>query len=437
MKKAAYAPWLLGASLIGLGAAALTYGPPVPNRPAASVLAAGPRVSVASRWRTRTDSLKRGETVVQVLQRAGIEHDDAMAALRAARVLDPRKVPAGLEIVTRANADSAPSEIVFQLAIDRLVRLNRTGEGEWAQKEEKMQWNTDTVAVAGVVKSTLTGAIAAGAVAFPEKVRTELAYALADILEYRIDLSRDLQPGDSVHVLLERERTASGLVRPGQILAARLHVDGKPIETVHFEGRGTREAYFDGEGKSMRAAFLRAPLAFRRISSVFGLRKHPILGTFRSHKGTDYAAAAGTPVRALGNGTIIYAGWKSGFGNTVEIRHPNGMVTRYGHLRAFGAGIRRGTSVAISNTIGFVGMTGLATAPHLHFEVLINGVQRDSRVALKNIAGEPMAVADRGSFAAQKSKLFANLDAQLRRAPASGMSLISPATGTATDAVPQ
>jgi murein DD-endopeptidase MepM/ murein hydrolase activator NlpD len=437
LKKAAYAPWLLGASLLGLGAAALTYGPPVPNRPAASVLEAGPRVSVASRWRTRTDSLKRGETVVQVLQRAGIEHDDAMAALRAASVLDPRKVPAGLEITTRANADSAPSEIVFQLAVDRLVRLSRTGEGAWAQKEEKMQWNTDTVAVAGVVKSTLTGAIAAGAVAFPEKVRTELAYALADILEYRIDLSRDLQPGDSVHVLLERERTASGLVRPGQILAARLHVDGKPIETVHFEGNGTKEAYFDGEGKSMRAAFLRAPLAFRRISSVFGLRKHPILGTFRSHKGTDYAAAAGTPVRALGNGTIIYAGWKSGFGNTVEIRHPNGMVTRYGHLRAFGSGIRRGVNVAISNTIGFVGMTGLATAPHLHFEVLINGVQRDSRVALKNIAGEPMAVADRQSFAAKKSALFANLDAQLRRAPASGMSLISPAMGTATDAVPQ
>jgi len=437
LKKAAYAPWLLGATILGLGAAALTYGRPVPNRPAASVLEAGPRVSVAARWRSRTDSLKRGESIVAVLQRAGIQRDDAMRALRAASSLDLRKVPAGIEITTRANEDSAPSEIVFQVAVDRLVRLSRLASNEWTQKEEKMVWTTDTVAVAGVVRTTLTGAIAAGATSFPEKVRIDLAYALADILEYRVDLSRDLQPGDSVHVLLERQRTATGLVRPGQILAARLHVDGKAIETVHFAGSGTKESYFDGDGKTMRAAFLRAPLAFRRISSVFGMRKHPILGTFRRHAGTDYAAAAGTPVRALGNGTIIYAGWKSGFGNTVEIRHHNGMVTRYGHLRAFGAGIRRGVSVAISSTIGFVGMTGLATAPHLHFEVLINGVQKDSRYALKNMAGEPMALADMGSFKAQKSKLFASLDAHLARPATKVVSAISPSATFATDGFPE
>lgn len=438
MKKT-YGTWLLAAATLGLGAAALTYGRPVPNRPAASVLAAGPRASLTGRFRIRTDSLKRGESLVAVLQRSGLEHDDAMRALAAASVsLDPRKVPAGIEITTsKTGQDSTASEIVFQLAVDRLVRLSRVASNEWAQKEEKMQWTTDTVAVAGVVRSTLTGAIAAGATAFPEKVRTELAYALADILEYRVDLSRDLQPGDSIHVLLERQRTANGMVRPGEILAARLHVDGKPIETVHFAGSGTKESYFDGEGKSMRAAFLRAPLAFRRISSVFGMRKHPILGTFRRHAGTDYAAAAGTPVRALGNGTVIYAGWKSGFGNTVEIRHVNGMVTRYGHLRAFGAGIKRGVSVAISNTIGFVGMTGLATAPHLHFEVLINGEQRDSRVALKNIAGEPMAIADRASYMAAKSKLFASLDARLAHPAPNYMGAISPATGAASDATPE
>ena len=437
MKKT-YATWLLAAATAGLGAAALTYGPPVPNRPAASVLAAGPRVSITGRFRIRTDSLKRGESVVAVLQRSGIEHDDAMSALAAASALDMRKVPAGIEITTsKTGQDSTASEIVFKLAVDRLLRLSRVADNEWTQKEEKIQWVTDTVAVAGVVNSTLTGAIAAGATAFPEKVRAELAYALADILEYRVDLSRDLQPGDSVHVLLERQRTASGMVRPGEILAARLHVDGKAIETVHFAGRATKEAYFDGDGKSMRAAFLRAPLAFRRISSVFGMRKHPILGTFRRHAGTDYAANAGTPVRALGNGVIIYAGWKSGFGNTVEIRHNNGMVTRYGHLRAFGSGIRRGVSVAISNTIGFVGMTGLATAPHLHFEVLINGQQRDSRVALKNIAGEPMATADRATYLAEKSRLFASLDARLAHPTPTYLSAISPATGAANDGSPE
>lgn len=429
--------WLLAAGVLGLGAAALTFGRPVSNRPAASVLSAGPRASVAARWRTRTDSLKRGETLAAAFQRAGISPDDAMRAVLAASALDPRKVPAGLEITTTANVDSvAPSEIVLKLSVDRLVRLSRSASNGWLQKEEKMAWTTDTVAVAGVVRSTLVGAIEAGAQSFPQKVRTELAYALADILEYRVDLSRDLQPGDSVHVLLERQRTSSGLVRPGQILAARLHVDGRPIETVQFTGRDTKSSYFDGEGKSMRAAFLRAPLAFRRISSVFGMRKHPILGTFRRHAGTDYAASAGTPVRALGNGTVIYAGWKSGFGNTVEIRHVNGMVTRYGHLRAFGAGIKRGVNVAISNTIGFVGMTGLATAPHLHFEVLINGQQRDSRVALRNIAGEPMAVSDRSAFSVVKSRLFASLDSRLARPALSGANLLSPSAGATLDGFP-
>lgn len=431
--------WLLAAGVLGLGAVALKYGTPVTNRPAASVLSAGPRASVAAKWRTRTDSLKRGETLVTALQRAGISPDDAMAAVKAASALDPRKIPAGLEITTSANADSAPSEIVLRLAVDRLIRLSRSGGSGWLQKDEKMAWTTDTVAVAGVVRSTLVGAIEAGAQSFPQKVRTELAYALADILEYRVDLSRDLQPGDSVQVLLERQRTSSGLVRPGQILAARLHVDGRPVETVHFEGTGTKSSYFDGEGKSMQAAFLRAPLAFRRISSVFGMRKHPILGTLRRHAGTDYAASSGTPVRALGNGVVIYAGWKSGFGNTVEIRHNNGMVTRYGHLRSFGAGIKRGVSVAISRTIGSVGMTGLATAPHLHFEILINGQQRDSRIALKNITGEPLATVDRSAFSAVKSRLFASLDAQLAKPSANGMNAIlaTPAQSATVDGAPE
>jgi len=266
------------------------------------------------------------------------------------------------------------------------------------------------VVVGGVVTSTLTGAIAAGADAFPERVRTELAYALADILEYRVDLSRDLQKGDSVRVLVERQVAPNGMVRPGNIIAARLTVDGRSVETMRF-AQGTRASYYDGEGKSMRAAFLRAPLAFRRISSVFGLRRHPILGVTRAHQGTDYAAAAGTPVRALGDGRVIFAGWKGGYGRVIEIRHTNGYVTRYGHLKGFASGIKAGTSVAISRTIGFVGATGLATAPHLHFEVLVGGKHRDPRVALRNVTGEPLAAAQRAEFVALKARLFAQLDA--------------------------
>ena len=391
-----------------VGGVVLSRSRPVAVRPAGALLDGGARAN-ASPWQTRVDTVRQGEPVVSVLERAGVPATEAAAALRAARALDPRRIRAGTSVTTRVHPDSGPAEIVFQLAIDRLVRLSRRGDAAWDEREERLPWRTDTVVVAGVVSSTLTGALEAGAAAFPPRMRTEVAYALADILEYRVDLSRDLRRGDSVRMLIERQQAPNGLVRPGNIIAARVTVDGRPVETLRFTQQN-RPAYFDGDGKAMRSAFLRAPLAFRRISSVFGLRRHPILGVMRAHQGTDYAAAAGTPVRALGDGRVIFAGWKGGYGRVVEIRHRNGFVTRYGHLRGFATGIRAGTSVGIANTIGFVGATGLATAPHLHFEVLVGGRHRDPRQVLRNLAGEPLATAQRPAFFSLKSRIFALLD---------------------------
>ena len=398
---------LVAAGCLGIGAAVIALGRPVQERPAASVLAAGPRVSVAARWRTKVDTIRRGEPLSVALERAGLDPQEAAEALSVASALDPRKVRAGTTITTKVDPDSGASEVVLQLAIDRAVRFTRDFGKPWVEQEQTLKWTTDTVVVGGVVTSTLTAALADGAEAFPARQRTELAYALADILEYRVDLSRDLQKNDSVRVMVERQTAENGLVRPGNIIAARVTVDGKPMETMRFTQSG-RVAYFDGEGKSMRAAFLRAPLAFRRISSVFGMRRHPILGTIRRHAGTDYAAASGTPVRALGNGRVIFAGWRGGYGKTVEIRHTNGFVTRYGHLRAYN--VRSGQSVSIAQTIGQVGSTGLSTAPHLHFEVLVNGVHRDPRVALKNQSGEPLAASQRRAFEQLKTQLFALLE---------------------------
>lgn len=409
---------LVAAVCLGLGAAAIALGRPVTERPAASVLAAGPRVS-ASPWRTRIDTVRRGEPLSAVLQRAGLEPRDAAEALAVSSAIDARKIRAGTTITTRVDPDSGRSEIVLQLAIDRVVRLTRNAAATWTEREERLPWTTDTVIVGGTVNSTLVNAIADGAAAFPNGVRTELAYALADLLEYRVDLSRDLQPGDSVRVMVERQQAPNGLVRTGNIIAARLTMSGKPVETMRF-AQGTRASYFDREGKSMRAAFLRAPLAFRRISSVFSQRRHPILGIVRAHQGTDYAAATGTPVRALGNGRVTFAGWKGGYGRLVEIRHANGYVTRYGHLSAFGAGIRAGVNVSIAETIGRVGASGLATGPHLHFEVLVGGTHRDPRIALRNITGEPLAASQRAAFDALKSRIFTQLDAPLVTSPLHG-----------------
>ncbi|MES2524943.1 MAG: peptidoglycan DD-metalloendopeptidase family protein [Gemmatimonadota bacterium] len=377
--------------------------------------------AIVNRWRTQVDTVRRGELLVSVLQRAGMSHDEAVRAIRASGVIDPRRIRPGTTVTTRLHVDSGPSEIVLQVAIDRLVRLRRDSEpavagtlASWNGAEEKLPWKTDTVVVAGVIRTTLAAALKAGGEAFPAATREEVAFALSDILEYRVDLSRDLHRGDTVKVLVERQQAPGGHVRAGNILAARLTLDGRRVETIRFDN-GSRSAtarasYFDGEGKTMRAAFLRAPLAFRRISSVFGLRKHPILGVWRAHQGMDYSAPSGTPVRALGDGTVVFAGWKGGYGRVVEIRHRNGYVTRYGHLKGFATGIRRGSSVNISRTIGYVGSTGLATAPHLHFEVMVGGKHRDPRVALRNVTGEPLSSSLRSAFAEQKALFLALLE---------------------------
>jgi len=405
---------LVAALCLAVGAGAISLGRPVPARPAASVLAAGPRVSPVSRWRTRVDTVSKNEPIVSVLERAGIAREDAARALRSTSALDPRRVRAGTKITTRTNADSGSAEIVFHLAIDRLVRLRRNTASDWTETEEILPWTTDTVVLGGEVRSTLVDAIKRGASAFPDGVRDDVAYALAEILEYRVDLSRDLQKGDTIRMLVERKTASNGAVRRGNILAARLTVAGRRMETMRFARDRNKAKYFDGEGKSMQAAFLRAPLEFRRISSVFGLRKHPILGIWRAHQGIDYAAASGTNVRAIGDGVVVYAGWKGGYGRVVEIRHRNGYITRYGHLKAFAGGIRRGASVNISSTIGYVGQSGLATAPHLHFEVLVNGLHRNPKDALKTLeGGMPMAASDRSAFADLKARLFAKLDSAL------------------------
>ena len=208
---------------------------------------------------------------------------------------------------------------------------------------------------------------------------------------------------------VERLQKPNGAIIVNKVLGARLALSGSEIEAIRFESRAAKGEYFDGTGKSLKASFLRAPVNFRRISSIFGGRRHPVLGVWRRHKGTDYAAAQGTPVRAVGDGVVVFAGRKGGYGNTVDIRHRNGYVSRYGHLRNFAKGVSRGKRVTIGSTIGAVGQTGLATGPHLHFEVLVNGVQRDPRIALQMKGGEPIPSSERGVFQQLRSRTLATL----------------------------
>ncbi len=262
----------------------------------------------------------------------------------------------------------------------------------------------DTLTVSGTIQSSLYSALQAGNTGLSRSAKTELAFSLADIFEYRVDMSKDLQVGDKFHILVERLQKPNGAIIVSKILGARLAVSGNEIDAIRFDSPAVPGQYFDATGKSLRASFLRAPVAFRRISSMFGGRRHPVLGTWRQHKGTDYAAAMGTPVRSIGDGVVIFAGRKSGYGNVIDIRHRNGFVSRYGHLRSFAKGVHTGAHVSIGSTIAAVGMTGLATGPHLHFEILVNGVQRDPGIALQMKGGEPIPSSERGVFQQLRSK---------------------------------
>lgn len=244
----------------------------------------------------------------------------------------------------------------------------------------------DTVVLRGVIRSTLRDALhAGGARALPYGARAELSWRLADIFEYRVDMSRDLEPGDELRVLVERALRPDGSTYRIDLLAARLTVSGSSIEAVKHQ-RGT---YVDRWGRSLRATFLRAPVSFRRMSSAFGLRWHPIRGGWREHRGIDYAAASGTLVRSVGDGVVIFAGRRGTYGNLVEVAHPGGVVTRYAHLRGYARGTWPGARIRIGQTVGFVGSTGLSTGPHLHFEMLVNGRYTDPRHGLAVRARAP------------------------------------------------
>jgi murein DD-endopeptidase MepM/ murein hydrolase activator NlpD len=272
----------------------------------------------------------------------------------------------------------------------------------------------DTLAIAGVIHSSLYNALnESGVGVLPPSARHQLAWSLADIFEYKVDMSRDLHQGDKFHLLVERLQKPNGAIIVNKIIGARLALSNarNPLEAIHFDTPGsTTGQFYDASGMSLRAAFLRAPLTFRRISSVFGSRKHPIFGEWRNHTGTDYAAAEGTPVRAIGDGVVIFAGKKGGYGNMIDIRHRNGMVSRYGHMRNFATGVKSGSHVSMGSTIGYVGMTGWATGPHLHFEIRVDGVAHDPKLALQSKSGEPIPSNERALFQKMRSQTLASLN---------------------------
>ena len=368
-----------------LGAASL-----LPAREAESDVASAPTLGViyaAPVERVETHVIGNGETLTGVLVQArisGQEMADLLLGLR--QHFNPRRLAAGSEVtVRRWTRTDEPRAVEVRLNQDSTVRLVKA-EMRWDGHVVVTPTRLDTVYAGGTIgdgRSSLYEAVVLDEQSrLPVRERIQLVYEMASIYEYKLDFTREIQPGDSYRVVYEREARPDGSARSKKVLTAEIITRGKSFPAIWFDGSREVRGYFDDEARPLANGFSRYPVAFPRITSNYNPnRYHPILGVHRAHSGTDFGAPTGTPVMSTANGTVTFAGTSGGYGRMIEVRHFNGYTTRYAHLSRFAEGMRVGTRVSQKQVIGYVGATGLATAPHLHYELRINGRAVDARTA--------------------------------------------------------
>jgi murein DD-endopeptidase MepM/ murein hydrolase activator NlpD len=340
------------------------------------------------------ERLQRGDTLAGLLSRLGIAEPQAA---RLARVRALRELRPGTDVRAEVGVDGAPLVVAFLAERERLVEIRPDGEA-FRAAERPPVLETRAAMKAGVIRTSLFAA--ADAAGVPDAV----AIQLADVFGGEIDFHRDLRKGDRFAVVYEVHAFAGRPVRAGRVLAAEFVNQGRAHRAVRFDN-----GYYTPEGGNLRKAFLRAPLEFSRVSSGFGKRLHPLFRTWRAHEGVDYAAPTGTRVRATGDGVVEFAGEKGGYGKLVLLRHGGSYSTAYAHLSRFAPGLRRGARVAQGDTLGYVGQTGWATGPHLHYEFRVAGVARNPR-SITLPAGQPVPAAALAAFRGEAASRLAQLD---------------------------
>ena len=314
-----------------------------------------------------------GDTLMGMLLRLGIGRAEAHAAVEGLRdVYDPRRLRPGqqLQIETDAAAERLV-RLAFAPSGRERIELVRADDGGFeALVEERATVVEQRLVEAEVTTSLHAAATGAG-------VPPGVFARIVKIFSWDVDYQRETRPGDRFAVLFERERVPGGsVVAAGEVRYARLEIGGRVLEAFRFDRDGEPE-FFTRDGASLRKFLLRTPVSGGRLSSGFGMRRHPILGYNRMHRGVDFAAPTGTPIYAAGSGRLARVGRYGGYGNYVRIEHGDGYATAYAHLSRFAAGMRSGRRVDQGEVIGYVGSTGRSTGPHLHFEVLVNGEQVD------------------------------------------------------------
>jgi murein DD-endopeptidase MepM/ murein hydrolase activator NlpD len=401
---AAFVVLLAGLAFVGARQAGYFGG----LRTAPALVVSGPPIV------TVRDTLRPRETLSDLFERRNVRGVDWAAVAQAVRNFNPARVRAGMVFTFRQrHGEDAPHAVAARVSYESRLHLDRSGDG-WAASLENIPWHVDEVRVAGVIRDNLYEAMdaAVGDAILPADARRDLVWGMADVYDWTVDFTRDIQGGDRFEAVAERLVSAEGEVRYGRVMAVRLDVGGRPHYAFRLDD-GDRSEFYDERGNSMRGTFLRAPLQYRRISSRFSNRRfQPILHVYRAHRGTDFAAAYGTPVRSVSEGTVLFAGRNAGYGNLIEIRHPNGYRTRYGHLSGFAPGVRAGARVGQGETIGFVGSSGLSTGPHLHYEVrTASGKAVNPKAILGVGTGAPIGASRRGAFEAEKQRLTRLLEA--------------------------
>lgn len=329
---------------------------------------------------TKTMRIKKGDTLGRVLARAAADGNESHRAIVALRkVFNLRRLRPGQEIELRfaraAHAEEATTlaALTIHLDVDRLAVAEREADGGFTARIVEKDLRREYRRVSGTIEGSLFAAAQDGG------LPARLVMELIRIYSWDVDFQREIQPGDRFEVLFDRfvdgeAPVADSAVKIGDILYASLVLSGKTLELFRYRTAAGVD-YFDATGASVRKALLRTPVDGARLSSRYGKRRHPILGYTRMHRGIDFAAPRGTPIRAAGNGVVEVAGRNGAYGKYVRIRHNNRYKTAYAHLSRYGRGIRRGTRVKQSQIIGYVGSTGLSTGPHLHYEVLVGGRQ--------------------------------------------------------------
>jgi murein DD-endopeptidase MepM/ murein hydrolase activator NlpD len=324
-----------------------------------------------------------GETLAGVLAIADVTPGDAQEAIDAARgVYDPRKLRAGQFVTVNFRSDGGAFQgFEIQTDNEHVLAVRRDGAAFHAT-QTALPVKTEIRAAHGVIRTSLFESAAQAGIPYA------VTAAIIRAFSYDVDFQRDIQPGDRFKVMFNAT-VAEEASWPGDVLYAELDLSGKTHAIYGVKGDGGAVEFFTRDGKSIKKSLLRTPVDGARLTSSFGMRLHPILGYTRMHKGVDFGAPTGAPIYAAGDGVVEVSGWAGGYGRFVKIRHNPHNETAYGHMSRIAAGAAAGAHVRQGEIIGYVGMTGDATGPHLHYEVLKDGAQ----VNPTTVTGLPTSIA--------------------------------------------